>query len=317
MPWFKGNLHCHSTNSDGHSAPPDVARYYREIGMDFVTISDHDRLTSLAEYAEVLSPEFVGIPCCEYSGQKCSHVVAVDVDVAVKPEEDQSSWEVRDILQDGIDRTVAAGGVPIVCHPTWQWTYDHTTILNLSGVTHFEVFNASPDCNSYPVAGSSPTEDIWDQVLTAGRRLFGVATDDAHWHGSPADAKTPPRRLAMGGLGWVVVKAPANDRGLLRRAFEAGHFYSSSGIELSEYRVTSETIEVTVQPATDERIVIEFIGSQGRLLHRQTGAAAAYLFEDDEAYVRVRVSNTNGCYALTQPVFADDRDEAIAWTSQP
>jgi len=136
MPWYSGNLHCHSTNSDGHLSPEEVARFYRAIGMDFVTLSDHNRLTPVAEYSAALSGG-VAIPCCEYTAPKSCHVVAVDVETAVAPVDDQSDWSASQILQDGIDKTLAAGGVPVLCHPCWNWAFDGKDILELEGATHF------------------------------------------------------------------------------------------------------------------------------------------------------------------------------------
>ena len=46
-PWFKGNLHTHTLNSDGDSTPDDVVRWYREHGYNFVTLTDHNYLTSV------------------------------------------------------------------------------------------------------------------------------------------------------------------------------------------------------------------------------------------------------------------------------
>ncbi|MFW6289251.1 MAG: PHP domain-containing protein, partial [Spirochaetota bacterium] len=105
MPWYQGNLHCHSTNSDGDASPADVARYYRAIGMDCVAISDHNRLTGLDEYGPVLDSDFPGVPSCEFTGPKSCHVLAVDVDEAVAPAGDRSDPSPAEILQEGIDRT--------------------------------------------------------------------------------------------------------------------------------------------------------------------------------------------------------------------
>ena len=314
MPWYKGNLHCHSTNSDGNSPPVDVARYYREIGMDIVTVSDHNRLTSVDEYAAALSADCIGIPCCEYTGNRSAHVVAVDVDRAVAPGEDMREADVATILADGVSRTREAGGVPVLCHPCWNWTFDHETILGLSGVAHFEVFNAAPDCNSYPNGGPSAPEQIWDRVLGEGVRLYGVATDDAHRHGSAHDGGRPLNHLPLGGRGWVVIKAHELTRRSIREAFEAGRFYASTGIELADYRVTPEAISLRVKLWSHERITTEFIGAGGEVLDRQVGTDAAYRFTGSETYVRARLSDTGGCFAFTQPVFLDARDEA-AWTA--
>src|SRR6188472_4186967 len=45
--YFKGNLHTHTLNSDGDSTPDDVVRWYRERDYSFVTLTDHNYLTSV------------------------------------------------------------------------------------------------------------------------------------------------------------------------------------------------------------------------------------------------------------------------------
>ncbi|MYD95309.1 MAG: hypothetical protein F4Y02_16835, partial [Chloroflexi bacterium] len=39
--WYRGNLHAHSTNSDGAKSPADAVAWYRDAGYDFMALSDH------------------------------------------------------------------------------------------------------------------------------------------------------------------------------------------------------------------------------------------------------------------------------------
>ncbi|HER26111.1 MAG TPA: phosphotransferase, partial [Rhodospirillales bacterium] len=39
--FYKGNLHGHSTNSDGVMSPRDAVNHYRDADYDFVALSDH------------------------------------------------------------------------------------------------------------------------------------------------------------------------------------------------------------------------------------------------------------------------------------
>ncbi|HVU14003.1 MAG TPA: hypothetical protein VHD90_22145, partial [Phototrophicaceae bacterium] len=39
--FYRGNLHTHSTRSDGRLSPELVCRFYREAGYDFLAITDH------------------------------------------------------------------------------------------------------------------------------------------------------------------------------------------------------------------------------------------------------------------------------------
>ena len=43
--WYKGNLHSHTTNSDGVWTPEQSAKNYRDAGYSFLCFSDHDLYT--------------------------------------------------------------------------------------------------------------------------------------------------------------------------------------------------------------------------------------------------------------------------------
>src|SRR5262245_56971866 len=47
----RGNLHAHSTNSDGDHSPEDVILWYRNRGYAFLALTDHNRRTDLDRYA--------------------------------------------------------------------------------------------------------------------------------------------------------------------------------------------------------------------------------------------------------------------------
>ncbi len=45
--WYRGNIHTHTTESDGDAEPEVVAAWYRDHGYDFLVLSDHNHLTLL------------------------------------------------------------------------------------------------------------------------------------------------------------------------------------------------------------------------------------------------------------------------------
>jgi len=45
--WFKGNVHTHSTASDGTRTPEQLVKIYREAGYDFLSITDHSVVTDV------------------------------------------------------------------------------------------------------------------------------------------------------------------------------------------------------------------------------------------------------------------------------
>lgn len=309
MKWYKGTLHCHTNRSDGRATPVQVGQFYRMQGHDFIGVADHNRFTPPDDYATPSGLE--GIPCCEFSGEACCHVVAIGVTEAVAPApvKRRKPRTPTQILQEGVDKTISAGGVPVVCHPNWNWSVKAADMLPLRNCTHFEICNASPDSNAYPLPGHEPGDNLWDELLTAGRRYYGLANDDAH------DYYYPPKpRSLRGGIGFNVVRVPKLTQKNVIDAIRRGHFYASTGVLLQNYRVTRKGVSLKLMQQSAEHAVFQFFGADGRELKRVIGLEAAYGFKGDETYVRVRIGSTAGLWAWTQPVFLDDLDDAIRWT---
>src|SRR3989442_1324587 len=42
MPWLRGNLHAHTTFSDGVKDPAQLIAAYEALGYDFLAITDHE-----------------------------------------------------------------------------------------------------------------------------------------------------------------------------------------------------------------------------------------------------------------------------------
>ena len=53
--WLKGNLHAHSTNSDGRLTPKELAEAYKARGYAFMAVTDHDVFKA---YPELCDEEF-------------------------------------------------------------------------------------------------------------------------------------------------------------------------------------------------------------------------------------------------------------------
>jgi hypothetical protein len=309
MPWFKGNLHCHSSRSDGRATPADVGLYYRLQGHNFLGLSDHNRLTPPGTCATPAG--LLGIPCSEYTGEICCHVLAVGAGdaTAPAPSRRRKPRPKTAILQDGVNRARAVGAIPVICHPAWNWTLGFDEIAAVRGCRHFEICNASPDCNAHPVPGFEPLDALWDRLLTAGKRYFGLANDDAHDYFRPYAPRAP-----LGGLGYNVVRAPALTVRHVVDAIRRGRFYATTGVELARYRVTASGVSLAVRRQQREQTVFQFFGADGRELRRIVGERARYRFRGDEGYVRVRISSTCGYRAWTQPVFLDDLSDPIRWS---
>ena len=110
-----------------------------------------------------------------------------------------------------------------------------------------------------------------------------------------------------------MIKAPSLNRRTLRQAFETGHFYSSTGAELEEYSLSSNSLKLSINVLCEQVATFEFFGNTGKLLYREVGTSSEYKFKGDEMYVRVRIGTTSGTWLWTQPIFLDTITDQMEW----
>ncbi len=296
--WYKGNTHTHTLNSDGDTSPDEVVRWYRTRAYDFLVLSDHNTLTDVTALRALYGqdPAFLLIPGEEvtdaFSG-KPIHVNGYDVDSVVPP---QGGTSVVDVIQRDVDAIRTAGGVPSLNHPNFFYAVTADEIRQVERMRLFEIYNGHPLVNNNGSATVPGLEAAWDQILSSGVLLYGIAVDDAHVFTKPGDMT-----VAGPGRGWVAVRAARLSADSILAAMERGDFYASTGIELVTYAVSAAAMTIVVRSDASRIVRVEFIGRNGVLLERVDGARATYRFRGDEGYVRARVVGSDGTRAWTQP----------------
>jgi hypothetical protein len=298
--WYKGNTHAHTVESDGDSTPDEVTRWYKEHGYHFLVLSDHNVLVPTANLARVHgeSERFLLIPGEEVTDaidKKPLHVNGLNVARLVDPRHGTS---VLDTLQRNTDAIREARGVPHVNHPNFGWAIAPDDLQALERYRLLEIFNGHPLVNNLGGGDRPGMEEVWDRLLTAGRRVYGIAVDDAHYFKRPWDPRAPKP-----GQGWVVVRAPRLEASALLASLEAGEFYASTGIEFERYTADQAAIVLAVKPLGDSRYRSALIGPGGRVLGTVDGPQARFDLGGRSGYVRVVVSDSNGATAWGQPVF--------------
>lgn len=300
--WYKGNTHAHTLESDGDSTPDEVTRWYKEHGYHFLVLSDHNVLTPTADLARAhAEPErFLLVPGEEVTDafeKKPLHVNGLNVAGLVEPRHGTS---VLDTLQRNTDAIRAARGVPHVNHPNFGWAIAPDDLLRLERYRLLEIFNGHPLVNNLGGGDRPGMEAVWDRLLGAGRRVYGIAVDDAHYFKRPWDARAPKP-----GQGWVVVHAPRLEAGALLASLENGDFYASTGIEVDDYLADRTAIAVRIRPLGDTRYRSTLIGPGGVVLAASDGPTARFDLTGRRGYARLVVSDSNGARAWGQPVFLD------------
>jgi hypothetical protein len=271
--WYRGNLHTHTTESDGDSSPADVVRWYREHGYDFLIISDHNKVTAVQDDKLLLIP---GEEVTDRFAKKPLHVNAIGVTKVVTPQHGDS---IVSTLQHDIDAVREAGGIAQINHPNFGWAFTGLEMTQVSGFTLLEIASGHPHVNMQGGGRVPPVEIMWDELLHAGKHVYAVAVDDAHYFHCDAkvDDYSPP------GKGWIMVHAEKLDRKSILEAIARGDFYASTGVTLDS---------------------IEFDGKELHVKPHQDGDAQYRTsIVTDGKYIRARVDDSNGHSAWTQPVF--------------
>lgn len=289
--WFKGNLHCHTTQSDGLATPEESVRWYSERGYDFIAITDHWVLThGCPEPAGAPGGSFITITGTELHGEGY-HMLALGLSALPDDALADSPCEIAAAVR-------ATGGIAFAAHPYWtgQSSADVAAMTDIAGV---EVFNAV--CEKMDGLGYARVH--WDDLLSQGRRLTGLSVDDTHWrHGSH-------------GTGYVMVRAAALTEAAILEAISAGHFYSSTGPTIQDLRVVSlpngkPALKVCCSPCATVTFYAQ--GPKGRRYTAPAGEAlhaAVMPLRKEQVFVRVECQDAAGCIAWSNAVMLEDLPE--------
>jgi hypothetical protein len=301
--WFKGNTHCHTTNSDGDETPENVVKWYQDHGYHFLVITDHNVLTDIKPLDTDKTDNFLLISGEEISDHydgKPIHLNALNITEFIEPQHGNSKVET---LQKNTDAIIQAGGIATVNHPNWRWAFNDVEMSQLRDVNLFELYNFSYNCNNYGAGGNPGMEEVWDRMLSNGVLMYGIATDDAHDYLGEFNAKK-----SNPGTGWIMVRASELTPSAILAALEKGEFYSSIGVLLQNIEVTEKSYTVEIQQEDDMKYTTQFIGKNGQILREVFGSPAEYNFLGDELYIRARILASSGEFACTQPVFVNKDD---------
>jgi len=287
--WLKGNLHTHSTNSDGVHTPQEVVNNYRSKGYDFLSITDHGRLT---DPSTLNTRGITLIPGEEISLGKSEagttfHIVAIGICESL-PFRD---FDTKSNPQAAIDTIKKNGGLAILAHPYWSGLTSND-MLRPIGYDGVEIYNSN--CEIYNGAGDSRPHV--DSALAKGRKFLLFATDDHH--GTPE-----PMKLSDAAVSWISVKAKDNSAESILSSIKAGQFYASNGPEIRDITYEGDTIVAKTSPSAS----IGFIStpSRGTKYWSINGSImeAAYKPRKGETYIRVEATDERGRTAWSNPIY--------------
>ncbi len=260
--FYKANLHCHTTVSDGRFTPEQTKNMYKAHGYSILAFTDHNIMIDNSHLTE---PDFLTLNGVEYNinmqpyqaprGSRCSaefnfiaptpttkmvcfqkkyvkytkpeYMELAMVDENEEPFERYYSPECANAMMK-IARD--AGFFVSYNHPLSSQE-NYLTYSKYKGMHAFEIYNhGSCYCNT------AYAPQVYDDILKTGNMISCIATDDDH---SEMDA--------FGG--YVMVKAEKLDYPTVIDALKNGSFYSSTGPEIHDIWYEDGYVHITCSPA--------------------------------------------------------------------
>ncbi|MGQ0485507.1 MAG: PHP domain-containing protein [Hyphomicrobiales bacterium] len=296
--FWRGNLHTHSTLSDGALAPRDVVEAYKNAGYDFIMLSDHflDRYHwPVADTRAFRSNNFTTVIGSEIHAPATQvgelwHIVAAGLPLDFPAcGKDETGPRLA-------QRAAEAGAFIGIAHPAWsQLTMEDSRAIDCAHAV--EIYN-------HGCAVETDRGDGWyllDQMLTEGRRLSAFATDDAHFKSDDHFG------------GWVQVKAESLDPDGLLAALKRGDYYSSQGPVIHDIALDGTEFNISCSPVNTIVAICGNSRSAGRIGKAITAATIdlkkfeeGWLLRDKSPWFRVSIIDQAGKRAWTNPIWWDE-----------
>ena len=289
--WLRGNHHGHSTLSDGHETPQQLIDAYEAAGYQYLAWSEHDLFVDPEDYPQATLCLLPAVEVSSDRGQTLMHLGA------------RTALPARQLTAPQILQAVeAGGGLFVFDHPNWTPFPDYATdelLLSMEGLRGMEIY-----CGVIErLSGVALATDRWDRLLSAGRRVWGHATDDQH---DEADRF----------IGWNRVQWPQGrsvDAVGIVEALAAGRFTASTGVRIDAVGVSNGTAYVTSNAEQ-----VRWIVNGGVILKKDAGgdstlsvaeilAAPLGDMNRGEIYARAECYGRGAAMGWSQPFWLEKR----------
>jgi hypothetical protein len=289
--FYRGNLHTHSTNSDGRHPPADVIAFYRNAGYDFLALTDHFMEQygwKISDTRPLRDDGFTTLLAAELHAPRTRvgelwHIKAVGLPLDFAPPVNGETGP------ELAARAAETGAFIGLVHPSW---YGLTTedARQIPFAHAIEIYNHG----SAVEVDRGSDWPFCDLLLNDGWRLSGYASDDAH-------------HLTHDCLGgWVHVRAPSLEPEALLESLKQGRYYSSQGPEITDIAVDDGEDEVRITCSPAATIAITGRGSRSQSLRGTALEAAVFpLRRFEGAYFRITVIDDRDRKAWSNPIWLD------------
>lgn len=279
--WYKGNLHTHTTRSDGLKGYEEAIEIYSNAGYDFIAVTDHAIWNGKDRKNNMLVLSGIEYDYDDWIPNRTFHVVAVNVDNSIER-------TLETTPQQLIDSIKKQNGIAFIAHPAWSLML-HEDILNLNGYDGIEIWNS--DCED--LTGRGYAGDFVDVIASNDKRFYVFAVDDTHnYYTDLFD-------------GYIMVNSKSLDNDSIADAIRNGRFYASQGPEIRNIEIVENSVVVTTSPLKKLAFMSNTLFCEDRIIKSKNNeiTSASYIIKPTDKYIRVEGTDKAGKRCWSQPIW--------------
>lgn len=182
-------------------------------------------------------------------------------------------------------------------HPVWS-LQDYNDYIDLNGLWAIEVFN-----NTCTKCGYPDSAKPFDDLLRVGKRVFPLATDDAH-----------SIQECFGGF--VMISANDLKYESIFSALKSGDFYASTGPQINEISIEDGVVSISTSPVSFVCVSTDIRHTYFKWADSQPLTEVDLDIKDylrfvgdgikDNRYIRITVTDQYGKSAYSRAYFIDE-----------
>lgn len=295
---LKGNLHTHSTYSDGIYNVDELINIYENRGYDFLGITDHDKYFNNNNNSNSNVILLNGIEAtCLYNGNDKTKGEYAHFSCFCQKNNNYyiGSYKNSDDLNKYISDLKLRFELIQFNHPLFS-RLDDNEMKMLNGYEIIEIYNHKDNLEE---SGFENANYIVRKLLNNNKKILVSAGDDFHGPYNNVD-----NDKCFGGFIYLDSK---KDKLSIINSLKKGKFYASTGPVIYEYKITGRKIKVLTSNVK-EIIFYTNLRKCKKVYDYNSNPInnANYILTGEEYYVWTIIKDFNGKYAWTQPIYIDN-----------
>jgi len=329
--FYKANLHCHTTVSDGSKTPQEIKQMYKDHGYSVVAYTDHD---VFAHHDYLSDDNFLALHGTEIQidekpivqkpkpQYKTCHLCFIAID----PDTDKHPWKYQsrfytpstselvgdtsfneneyshpriyshECINEIIKTARDSGFFVTYNHPSWS-LQDSSDFMYYENLCAMEITNYS--CIVGGFFDYNPR--VYDEMLRDGKKLYCIAADDNHNISNDSFG------------GFTVIKADKLEYRSITEALAKGNFYASQGPIINALWYEDSHVHIECEKAKEIYYsTARTMGYAKRSVDADGVCSADFPVDPFDRYFRITVVDFDNNIANTNAYFVNDILESEA-----